>query len=91
MSVAQSPTQFFIAEPTCNQPHPPFRGGHKNVDLSRSVHPQFLQETPMHVIIIRLFLAALYICLMLVFFGIGGCAPPDTRNMWREMQKAGDL
>ena len=38
----------------------------------------------MHVIIIRLFLAVLYICLFLVFFGLGSCAKPDDRNVWRE-------
>ncbi len=45
----------------------------------------------MHVVIIRLFLAALYILLMLLFFGLGSCAPPDPRNLWREMEKAGDI
>lgn len=45
----------------------------------------------MHVIIIRLFLAILYICLMLVFFGLGSCAKPNDRNLWREMYEAGEL
>lgn len=45
----------------------------------------------MHVIIIRLFLAALYICLMVLFFGLGACSRPQERNLWREMVEHGEL
>lgn len=45
----------------------------------------------MHIVIFRFSAAVAYLLLLAVILGLGSCAKPDERNIWRDLVEIGVL